>query len=61
MKAEEQTLECVWTWEHDMGFYDAKCGGAYCFDDIFENLPEHNYNFCPKCGLKIRAVTPTED
>jgi hypothetical protein len=54
---------CDWkepNWE-DEDFYETDCGQSYCFEYETRNLSENGYNYCPKCGRKIRIVEHKEE
>lgn len=46
---------CEWIDRHD--FYEAECGFTFMFTDERESLTDFSFNYCPKCGNRVKSVT----
>lgn len=47
---------CEWEKDYDDGCYHTDCKRFFLFDDLDYTLKQHNYNFCPSCGKKIKEI-----
>jgi hypothetical protein len=57
----EQPKVCEWKendpWGPTPDTYDGTCGICYTVDKSYaETFAEHELNYCPKCGNKIREI-----
>ncbi len=49
---------CIWEHESEehVNLFASSCGYEFEFIDERDNLSDYDFNFCPKCGAKIKEI-----